>query len=72
MKLALENEEESNILEALHAYDSQVHPNGDGLQDSTRVCRVKVVTAMLPLNLFRDLFEEHRYALTSSTQEVAQ
>ena len=73
-KLALKNEEESNILQALHAYDSRVHLVGDGLPDSTRVYRVKVVTAMLkagvPLNkidLFRDLLEEHGYALTSST-----
>ena len=71
MKLALKNKEELNILEALRAYDSQVHPVGD---DSTRVHRVKVVTAILkagvPLNkidLFRDLLEEYRYALTSLT-----
>ena len=60
-KLALKNEEESNILEALHAYDSRVHPVGDGLPDSTRVYRVKVVTAMLkagvPLNKI-DLFSD--------------
>ena len=73
-KLPLKNKEESNFLEALHVYDSRVHPVGDGLPDSTRVYRVKVVTAMLkaavPLNkidLFRDLLEEHGYALTSST-----
>ena len=72
-KLALKNKEESNILEALHVYDSQVHPS-DGLPDSTRGYRVKVVTTMLkagvPLNkidLFLDLLEEHGYALTSST-----
>ena len=66
-KLALKNKEESNILEALHAYDSQVHPVGDGLPDSSRVYRVKVVTTMLkagvPLNkidLLRDLLEEHQ------------
>ena len=73
-KLALKNKEESNILESLHAYDSRVHPVGDGLPDSTRVYRVKVATTMLkegvPLNkidLFRNLLEEHGYALTSST-----
>ena len=73
-KLALKNNEESNILEALHVYDSRVNPAGDGLPDSTRVYRVKVVTTRLkagvPLNqidLFRDLLEEHRYALTRST-----
>ena len=70
----MKNKEESNILEALHIYDSRVHPVGDGLPDSTRVYRVKVVTTMLkagvPLNkidLFRDMLEEHGYALTSST-----
>ena len=73
-KLALKNKEESNILGSRHAYDSRVHSVGDGLPDSTRVYRVKVMTTMLkagvPLNkieVFRDLLEEHGYALTSST-----
>ena len=73
-KLALKNKEESDILQALKAYDSQVHPVGDGLPYSTRVYRVKVVTTMLKagvplskIDLFRDLLEEHAYALTSST-----
>ena len=55
-------------------YDSRTQLVGDGIPDSTRVYRVKVVAAMLkagvPLskvNLFRDLLEEHGYALTSST-----
>ena len=55
-------------------YDSRTRLVGDGLPDSTRVYRVQVVTAMLkaevPLSkvdLFRDLFEEHGYALMSST-----
>ena len=55
-------------------YDSGTQLVGDGLPESTRVCQVKVVTAMLkagvPLSkvdLFRDLLEEHSYALTSST-----
>ena len=55
-------------------YDSRTRLVGDGLPDFTRVCRVKVVTAMLkegvPLskvNLFRDLLEEHGNALMSST-----
>ena len=65
-KLALKNKEESDILQALKAYDSQVHPVGDGLPYSTRVYRVKVVTTMLKagvplskIDLFRDLLEEH-------------
>ena len=55
-------------------YDSGTRLVSDGLPDSTRVYRVKVVTAMLkagvPLskvNLFQDLLEEHGYALMSST-----
>ena len=55
-------------------YDSQIRLVGDDLPDSTRVYRVKVVTAMLKaavphskVDLFRDLLEEHGYALTSST-----
>ena len=55
-------------------YDTRTRLVGDGLPDSTQVYRVKVVTAMLkagvPLSkvdLFRDLLEEHGYALTSST-----
>ena len=55
-------------------YDSRTRLVGDGLPDSTRVYRGKVVIAMLkagvPLSkvdLFRDLLEEHGYALTSST-----
>ena len=58
----------------LHVYDSRTRLVGDGFPDSTRVYRVKVVTAMLkagvPLSkvdLFRDMLEEHGYALTSST-----
>ena len=68
------SKEESRIQKALHVYDSRTRLVGDGLPYSTRVYRVKVVTAMLkarvPLSkvdLFRDLLEEHGYALTSST-----
>ena len=73
-KLALASKEESRIQKALHVYDSRTRLVDDGLPDSTRVYRVKVVTAMLkagvPLSkvdLFRDLLEEHGFALTSST-----
>ena len=55
-------------------YESRTRLVGDGLPDSTQVYRVKVVTVMLkagvPLSkvdLFRDLVEEHGYALTSLT-----
>ena len=47
---------------------------GETLPDSTRVYRVKVVTAMLKagvplskIDSFRDLLEEHGYSLSSST-----
>ena len=45
-KLALTSKEESRIQKALHVYDSLTRLVGDGLPDSTRVYRVKVVTAM--------------------------
>ena len=68
------SKEESRIQKALHVHDSRTRLVGDGLPDSTQVYRVKVVTAMLkagvPLSkvdFFRDLLEEHGYALTSST-----
>ena len=68
------SKEESKIQKALHVYDSRTRLVGDGLPDSTRVYRVKVVTAMLnagvPLSkvdLFLDLLEEHGYAFMSST-----
>ena len=61
-------------MEALKKFDSEHHPVGETLPDSTCVYRVKVVTAMLkagiPLNKidsFRDLLEDHGFSLTSST-----
>ena len=71
-KLALASKEESRIQKVLHVYDSRTRLVGDGLPDSTRVYRVKVVMlkAGVPLSkvdLFRDLLKEHGYALTSST-----
>ena len=46
-KPALKNKEQADIIQALKAYDSEVHPVGDGLPFSTRVYRVKVVSTML-------------------------
>ena len=40
-------EHELDIAEALKDYQSRVHPKGETLPESTRVFRVKVVTAML-------------------------
>ena len=60
------SKEESGIQKALHVYDSRTRLVGDGLPDSTRVYRVKVVTAILkagvPLSkvdLFQGLLKEH-------------
>jgi hypothetical protein len=73
-KLALKNKEQADIIQALKAYDSEVHPVGDRLPFSTRVYWVKVVSTMLragvplgKIDLFRDLLEEHAYSLTSAT-----
>jgi hypothetical protein len=46
-KLALKNKEQADIIQALKAYDSEVHPVGDRLPFSTRVYWVKVVSTML-------------------------
>ena len=46
-KLALKNKEEADIVQALNAFDSEVHPFGNGLPFSTLVYRVKVVSTML-------------------------
>ena len=69
-KLQLAIKRDADIAEALHEYDSTVHPVGEGLAESTRIYRVNVVTAMLkaglPVNCFRSLFTEHAFSLTSS------
>ena len=46
-KLAFASKEESRIQKALHVYNSRTRLVGNGLPYSTRVYRVKVVTAML-------------------------
>ena len=73
-RLESKDKEEADILAALKAYDTQVHPAGESLPDSTRIYRVKVVMTMLkagvPLSKidhFRDLLEENGFSLTSST-----
>ena len=64
---------ERQIADATAKYNEE-HPKGETLPTSTRVFRVKVVQALLksgtPLNrmkYFRDLFEEARFPLTSSS-----
>ena len=71
-KLAVKNKED--IVQALAKYDSEFHPVGEGLPSSTRVYRIKVVTAMLKagvplskIDILRDVLEEHAFALTSSS-----
>ena len=60
-----------DIAQSLKKYDSQVHPTGETLPDSTRVY---IVTALLKagvplskLDSFRDLLEENAYALSDSS-----
>ena len=73
-RLAKKNERDTTIVEALKHFDSVHHPAGENLPESTRVYRVKVVTAMLKAGValsktdsLRDLLEEHGYSLSSST-----
>ena len=73
-RLAKKNERDTTIVEALKHFDSVHHPAGENLPESTRVYRVKVVTAMLKagvalskIDSLRDLLEEHGYSLSSST-----
>ena len=72
--LSLKQQRQADILKSLEKYDKEFHPAGETLPDSTRVFRVKVVTALLkagvPLSKvdsFRDLFEETGYALCDSS-----
>ena len=60
-------------MKSLQEYDASVDPSGETLPESTRVHRVKVVTALLkagiPLNKLdslRDILEERSFALSDS------
>ena len=73
-RLTKKNQHEITIIEALKQFDQDHHPSGETLPDSTRIYRVKVVTAMLKagvplskIDRFRDLLEDHGYSLSSST-----
>ena len=64
---------EKSIADLLKKYDDEAHPSGENLAESTRIYRVKVVTAFLkagvPLNkvdCFREDLEESSYRLTAS------
>ena len=67
-------ERELDIAKALKDYQSRVHPKGETLPESTRVFRVKVVTAMsragIPIqkaDALRELLAESGYSLTDSS-----
>ena len=73
-RLKQKEEREIDIAEALNAYHSKVHPKGETLPESTRVYRVKVVTAMLKAGIpiqkvdaLREVFEETGYSLSDSS-----
>ena len=46
-RLQLAVKRDADIAEVLHEYDSKVHPVGEGLDESTRIYRINVVTVML-------------------------
>ena len=65
-QLSLKQQRQVDIVKSLEKYDKEFHPKGETLPDTTRVFRVKVVTALLnagvplsKLDCFRDLFEEN-------------
>ena len=73
-QLVLKEKRERDIAKARQKYNSEVHPSGETLPDSTRVYRVKVVTALQyasvrlnKVDSFRDLLQEHAYALSCYT-----
>ena len=71
--IASKEKREKSIADLLKKYDDEAHPSGENLAESTRIYRVKVVTAFLkagvPLNkvdYFRELLEKSSYRLTAS------
>ena len=73
-RLKQKGERELHIARALEDYQSRVHPKGEMLPESTRVFRVKVVTAMLQAGIpiqkadaLQGLLEESGYSLTDSS-----
>jgi hypothetical protein len=74
-RLKTNEKQQMDISKALQAYSSKHHPVGENLPESTRIYRVKVVTAFLkagvPLSKvdsFRDIFEEHAFSLCDSSK----
>jgi len=77
-KLAQNEKQDANILDAMKKYDELAHPKGETLTEEQHVYIVRVITAFLkagvPLNKldnFHDLLEDGGYRLTSSTHEAA-
>ena len=73
-RLSSNAQKEEDIIQALETFDREHHPEGERLPISVRLYRIKVVRTMLragvPLSKvdqFRDLLEEHAFALTSAT-----
>jgi len=67
--LLLKQQHEVDIEKSLKKYGKEFHTAGETLPDTTRIFRVKVVTALLKatvplskLDSFRDLLKEHGYA----------
>lgn len=65
-KLLSKSNREQSILQALDAYDKEVHPVGESLPGEQRIYRVKVLSTFLKagvalnkLDVFRDLLEEN-------------
>ena len=72
-RIASKGKRKKSIADLLKKYNDEAHPSGENLAESTRIYRVKVVTAFLkagvPLNkvdCFRELLEESSYRLTAS------
>ena len=64
----------NEISESLKSYDTEFHPVGETLPDSTRIYCIRVVTTMLKAGVrlskvdkFRDILEENALALTTSS-----
>lgn len=73
-RLAQKDKQERDIADMLVTYDKTTHPVGEGLSESVRVYRVKVVRTFLragvPLqkvDQFRELLEENAFRLSGSS-----
>ena len=71
-RLKTKDKREMDIAQALLAYSSKHHPVGETLPESTRIYRIKVVTAFLkagvPLIKVDNFLEEHAFSLCDSSK----